>query len=90
MTPDSFDQLNDAMRQATEAVGRTNAALLAAHDGVRDTMLGLLRAFEVSREARAEREDFRDTVRQLQELVLQLVADVRALRERNGDKGGSA
>jgi hypothetical protein len=78
LIPDPFDDLADALRETAQGFARTNDALMAA-------ALGLARAVEASRDARTERSDLRETVHRLEELVMQLAADVRALRQERGN-----
>jgi hypothetical protein len=87
---DHFDNLHDEFHKMAEALGRTNDAVTEAHAGVRDAVACILRAVDAGREARIEREDLRETVHRLEDLVMQLAADVRELRrQRNGDNGGA-
>jgi hypothetical protein len=90
MTPDSPDKQIDAgFAQMYQGLKRANAALIEVNAGFDQTLEGLRAAYEGHAAARVEREDLRETVHRLEELVLQLVVDVRALRERDNGHGGA-
>jgi len=68
------------------AMHETAAGLVRAAEGLQQAILGDHQLHEASKKAREEHGDLRDTVAQLEKLVLELQADIRALRQRlNGN-----
>jgi hypothetical protein len=80
MTPNDFDDVERHLEASSQAMADANAAILRGHEE-------LVQAFRVSRHARGEQEDLRETVARLEGLVLDLVREVHQLRDR---KNGGA
>jgi uncharacterized protein (DUF3084 family) len=84
---EAIEGLRDAARHLTAAnqhLIATSQELLATNQEMNAAGAALVRATENALHARHEHEDVRETVHRLENTVLDLVAEVRKLRDRNG------
>jgi hypothetical protein len=85
-----YDDLFDGLKRASEHLVAASNHMVAAHASQREAMTELVSVADAALHAHSEEQDFRETVARLEGLVMELVRDVRILREqKNGGPGGS-